>query len=180
MSCARELSIGRSRKELGGIRREYVSSSLSHLMGLLGWLSLDKESGQAPQVVGWVWQAMEVDAVILDRHQEEKEEEQGPMRKSPSVCWERDDELMRREAAHQQEADRQAAAEINGPQASVGGAQTWPGSAQRRPALFWTANVATIRPITARGGWLGSPVLLEGSGRLALRCCLTFVFGMVG
>lgn len=57
MSCARELSIGRSRKELGGIRRENVFSSLSHLMGLLGWLSLDKESGQAPKVVGWVWQA---------------------------------------------------------------------------------------------------------------------------
>lgn len=101
------------------------------------------------------------------------------MRKSPSVCWERDDELMRREAAHQTRG-RQAAAEMNGPQASVGGAQTWPGSPQRRPALLWTANVATIRPITARGGWLGSPVLLEGSGRLAVRCCLTFVFGMVG
>lgn len=63
--------------------------------------------------------------MILDRHQEEKEEEQEPMRKSPSVCWERDDELMRREA-HQQEA----AMEMNGPQASVGGAQTRPGSPQ--------------------------------------------------
>lgn len=87
--------------------------------------------------------------MILDRHQEEKEEEQEPMRKSPSVCWERDDELMRREA-HQQEA----AMEMNGPQASVGGAQTRPGSPQQRPALFWTANVATIQPIMARSGWL--------------------------
>jgi hypothetical protein len=86
---------------------------------------------------------------------------------------------MRREEAHQQQAEM-AAAEMSGPQASVGDAQTRPGSpltAAPSPVLDSKRgnNPANHDPRRLTS----DPHSSEGNGLLAVRCCLTFVFGMV-